>query len=1285
MEFNHAVNYVAKIKHRFREQPHIYSEFLDILHDYQAKRTIEEVYHRVQKLFGNEPDLLNEFRYFLPENPSQQQSGSKQGGGGAGAGGAGAGAAGSGMRKGGVGGGVKGGSVKKATPTATAAIVANDKDGGSKASRLVQSAQQRVQGKALPRQVVHSRKGDLAPPRPGTGSSKGGKEGKEKQPSSASSPPAAAAAAKAPAITYPPNSEKELAMMDKLHSLLSRSQWSQFIKILNLFASDIVSRVEMVRMLDDLLLLPASGRAEPLMQELLDRFKLSIGYDEWEEKQLVTAQLSNYYTFVASVDFTTCPQVTASYRQLPHGLATPYCSGRTELCEQVLNDSCISIPTGSEDFSFKATRKNVYEEQLFKVEDERFELDMIIENNAAVIRVLEPLVESVQNMSGEQARQLQLNENLDILHLRSISRIYGDNGYEMVELLKSCPALAAKVILERLHQKDEEWRRVRQEMKNVWRKISEHNYQRSLDHRSFYFKQEDKKRRSPKALVAELKEVHHKVFDRAGEDDSERDDIFAGLRPGTEESIMLRQIRQGYVMQPLYSYCMRWLYEDDAVHRRIRQLLVRVGREVFKLGDKEVLRLELFLCGFVSSFFDVPVADEEWEEIERMETEVKDREEKGEGEAEGEDGMDVPEEDEEMEIEEATRQRRRRNNTSSLVVPSAGAGADRTDGMDVESDAGSVAVAGAGGAAAKAAAAAAAKKRKGKKQLRTRSRRPAKDEKADEEEEEEKEDEVEVDVEGGGGRAERAGKKLKDDEKDSADDADDQSSSSSSANKLQQRTSPPSSMPAASSSASASPPASSSSALSIASITREILAADRGLQSNSLVKPFTVDASAFAVDDALHPCRRHSRPSHLFFCSNAYYVFFRLHQFLYDRLHTAKSLAFKARRVSSKKKVPSSGEERWLRFNALLDEFVRGEEAGKERERGESRFEDECRNLLGASSYVLFTLDKLVHQLIKQVIALLNSEISMQLLLLYAQELRRGRDALAEARTEREREEASAALCRQYHYQASLHLSSDNMVQVELFTDRRELGIGMVDGLQLADSSSTLGFKVQQWHDSGDAEYRQWMARFVGDGVAYDALEAVEAARHVALRRALRHVRLRHDRPLLPAFCRHSLELKVCTKTYKLLFVEDTESALVFKRGWGHRPDSKEPQHRLAERRLERLQEWAAARFAELNPDWTEQDAASFPMERQLEEGDGDGEGEGEVVEEVEEVEVEGAEGVDNDGASEAVSASPSPAPTSSAGNQGGAALFNAVAAAQHNAEQENSPSPVPSPTSPVQ
>ena len=68
VEFNHAINYVNKIKTRFSSQPDIYKSFLEILHTYQKEqKSIKEVYDQVATLFRYHPDLLVEFSQFLPE------------------------------------------------------------------------------------------------------------------------------------------------------------------------------------------------------------------------------------------------------------------------------------------------------------------------------------------------------------------------------------------------------------------------------------------------------------------------------------------------------------------------------------------------------------------------------------------------------------------------------------------------------------------------------------------------------------------------------------------------------------------------------------------------------------------------------------------------------------------------------------------------------------------------------------------------------------------------------------------------------------------------------------------------------------------------------------------------------------------------------------------------------------------------------------------------------------------------------------------------------------------
>jgi paired amphipathic helix protein Sin3a len=161
-------------------------------------------------------------------------------------------------------------------------------------------------------------------------------------------------------------------------------------------------------------------------------------------------------------------------------------------------------------------RKNQYEEALFKCEDERFEIDMVIDSNMSTIRVLEPLAEeilSLKQIGGKRdpngpRYSLQLEKRqLSTIHLNAISRIYGDHGEEILEMLRKNPAGTIPVVLKRLKQKDQEWRKARHELNKHWKEVVEKNHYKSFDHRSFYFRQTDKKYLSTKPLVQEIQTV----------------------------------------------------------------------------------------------------------------------------------------------------------------------------------------------------------------------------------------------------------------------------------------------------------------------------------------------------------------------------------------------------------------------------------------------------------------------------------------------------------------------------------------------------------------------------------------------------------------------------------------------------------------------------------------------------------------------------------------------------------------------------------------------------------
>ena len=177
----------------------------------------------------------------------------------------------------------------------------------------------------------------------------------------------------------------------------------------------------------------------------------------------------------------------------------------------MLNDSWVSGASGSEDFSFKHMRKNQYEEAIFRAEDERFELDTSIDTNMACLNALLPVQAELATKPESEKRRLRLEhlmpekQGLSAMHMRAIKRLYGAQGAQVIELLQKCPAAAINPLVKRLQQKDTEWRALRTSLVKGWKEVYEKNFTKALDHRSFYFKQGDKKNFSGKQMVLEVK------------------------------------------------------------------------------------------------------------------------------------------------------------------------------------------------------------------------------------------------------------------------------------------------------------------------------------------------------------------------------------------------------------------------------------------------------------------------------------------------------------------------------------------------------------------------------------------------------------------------------------------------------------------------------------------------------------------------------------------------------------------------------------------------------------
>ncbi|XP_076639909.1 SIN3 transcription regulator family member A isoform X4 [Colletes latitarsis] len=558
VEFNHAINYVNKIKNRFQGQPDKYKRFLEILHTYQKEQrnlkesghmggtsgsgatggakhlTEAEVYSQVAKLFENQEDLLAEFGQFLPDATNQQSSLS-----------------------------VMFQSNKTATVNDHTTIVkkplgpkAPYNNSGNISRELRESSGTGTIERESRDHRDRERERDRSGVRDINSVQKFGHSTGQLKRSPSFTPSVTAGNSHHIQHGPPPlkkhkvssirecvtiaeagkyGSLNDYAFFDKVRKALrSQEVYENFLRCLVLFNQEIVSKSELVQ-----LITPFLGR----FPELLRWFKDFLGHLPDSSTTATTNTGSNLNVealpnnvvrshqerpqgdLAMEIDYTACKRLGASYCALPKSYVQPKCTGRTQLCKEVLNDTWVSFPTWSEDSTFVTSRKTQYEESIYRCEDERFELDGVIETNASTIRVLEGVHKKMSRMSQEELQKFKLDDCLGgcspTIHQRALKRIYGDKAADIIDGLKKNPIVAVPVVLRRLKSKEEEWREAQKGFNKIWREQNEKYYLKSLDHQGINFKQNDVKALRSKSLFNEIEtlydERHEQVDDGNGD------------------------------------------------------------------------------------------------------------------------------------------------------------------------------------------------------------------------------------------------------------------------------------------------------------------------------------------------------------------------------------------------------------------------------------------------------------------------------------------------------------------------------------------------------------------------------------------------------------------------------------------------------------------------------------------------------------------------------------------------------------------------------------------------
>ncbi|KAI9309084.1 hypothetical protein BJ944DRAFT_259130 [Cunninghamella echinulata] len=206
---------------------------------------------------------------------------------------------------------------------------------------------------------------------------------------------------------------------------------------------------------------------------------------------------------------------TPSYRQIPKSWQNQTYSGRDEICWEVLNDEYASHPTwASEDNGFLLTKKNKFEESIHLVEEERYALDVELNEVVDSIRILKIMAKRLDHIPSEDLQNSKLlyefEKTSNTVYIKLMDQLCSKSKrMKILDLFRKYSTNTLNELIQILEQKVKELKKTRHERRSAWKNTVEKNYYKSLDHQWVNYKSEIRKQLSQQNLLTEITALWH--------------------------------------------------------------------------------------------------------------------------------------------------------------------------------------------------------------------------------------------------------------------------------------------------------------------------------------------------------------------------------------------------------------------------------------------------------------------------------------------------------------------------------------------------------------------------------------------------------------------------------------------------------------------------------------------------------------------------------------------------------------------------------------------------------
>jgi len=321
----------------------------------------------------------------------------------------------------------------------------------------------------------------------------------------------------------------------------------------------------------------------------------------------------------------------------------------------------------------------------------------------------------------------------------------------------------------------------------------------------------------------------------------------------------------------------------------------------------------------------------------------------------------------------------------------------------------------------------------------------------------------------------------------------------------------------------------------------------------------------------------------LFFGNQAFYIFFRLLQILFDRLSKAKhpgndyvpkvNEMQRLLQPSRASRLEHDSADRYGAFKTKLLGLMHGD-------LGQVAYEDQCRELFGIDAYPLFTLDKLISMLTKQIASIVSDHTCTKLLNLHSYEYSRTNGFMESIYHANTIKTIRTDRCYRFFYQ-TLTPPSDTMDDDDVVHEKGRFAIRLLDKSH-QPRFAELSFAQQQWSQYVKEFQKQQSSSSASsnEGAATTIVDSLDVQKH-------RIFLLRNRQSTIQGLgdvmknvqVYNALECKICLSTYRLFYVEETED--YFYRLRSDSVSSSSSSSSTLSARAEKFRKWTDAKLAQ--------------------------------------------------------------------------------------------------------